>query len=37
MLLSLQEQLELKQAHDPDLDVQMWRIREGHHTFGIVN
>lgn len=31
-LLSLQEQLESKQAHDPDLDVQMWRIRKGHHS-----
>lgn len=33
-LVSLQEQLELKQAHDPDLDVQMWRIRKGHHALG---
>lgn len=34
LLMSLQEQLELKQAHDPDLDVQMWRIRKGHHALG---
>lgn len=33
-LVSLQEQLEMKQAHDPDLDVQMWRIRKGHHALG---
>lgn len=36
-LQSLQEQLELKQAHDPDLDVQMWRIRKGHHAFGTMS
>lgn len=33
-LLTLQEQVESKQAHDPDLDVQMWRIRKGHHALG---
>lgn len=35
--LSFQEQLELKQIHDPDLDVQMWRIRKGHHALGTFN
>ncbi len=35
-LISLQEQLESKQPHDPDLDVQMWRIRKGHHALGKV-
>lgn len=35
-LVSLQEQLELKQAHDPDLDVQMWRIRKGHHALDTI-
>lgn len=29
-LLSLQQKLEAKRGHKPDLDVQMWRISRGH-------
>ncbi|XP_024083803.1 type I inositol 3,4-bisphosphate 4-phosphatase isoform X2 [Cimex lectularius] len=28
-LLHLEQKLELKRGHDPDLDVQMWRLRRG--------
>ena len=36
-LLSLQGQLELKQAHSPDSDTQTQRIHEGPHIFGTIS
>lgn len=29
-LLALQQRMELHRGQDPDLDVEMWRIRRGH-------
>lgn len=28
-LIELQQKIEMKRGHDPDLDVHMWRLRRG--------